>query len=214
MPEQLNDTELTQQLRTGLDDLGLEIATPTIDKFQAYIALLYKWNRSFNLTAVRDPLEMVPSHILDSLTLLPFINGRRCLDVGSGAGLPGMILAICNPEQHWCLLDSNGKKIRFLKQAVMELELINVEIIQSRVEDYIPQQAFSTIVCRAYASLADYLKSISHLIDAQQTILAMKGALAEEELQPFHEMELRHRIQQLKVPGIDAERNLVIIDLD
>ncbi|MGI9228229.1 MAG: 16S rRNA (guanine(527)-N(7))-methyltransferase RsmG [Gammaproteobacteria bacterium] len=209
MPEQPD----AAQLQSGLDELGISASAERVQQYLHYIALLRKWNRTYNLTTIR-PADMIPLHILDSLTLLPFIKGERCLDVGSGAGLPGLILALNNPQQHWHLLDSNGKKTRFLRQAVTELQLTNVQIVQSRVEDYVPQQPFATIVCRAYATLDVYLQSVSHLFAANQTILAMKSTLAAEELQVLQQMRLPYRIQQLTIPGIAATRNLLLIEPD
>ncbi len=209
---QLNDSLIKQRLSNGVQELGLNLPAPVTDRLLAYIALLHQWNRRINLTAVRTPLAMVARHILDSLAVSPFINGQRCLDVGSGAGLPGMILAISHPEQHWYLLDGNGKKIRFLTQAVIELQLDNVEVIESRLAAYLPSQEFSTIVCRAYAPLADYVTSVSHLMAANPRILAMKGALPDEEIQALRAIHLDYHIQPLTIPGMDAARNLVMID--
>ena len=180
-------------------------------QFEAYLHLLQKWNRVYNLTAVRDPLRMVPRHILDSLTVLPYLRGGRCLDVGSGAGLPGLILAIAEPRRHWCLLDSNGKKTRFLRQAVTELALDNIEIAQTRVRDYRPPHPFTTIVSRAYAPAAAYLRDVSHLAAPAQTILAMKAELPEEELRALRRTRVPFHIHPLTVPGLAAPRNLILV---
>ena len=206
------DKLLASRLRVGLGAFRPNPPPQVARQCQAYLKLLQKWNRAYNLTAVRDPLQMVPQHILDSLTLLPYLKGDHCLDVGTGPGLPGLVLAINNPRQHWCLLDSNGKKTRFLRQAVTELELPNIEIIHSRVEEYKPRHLFTTIVCRAYAPLAAYVQSVSHLAASKQTVLAMKASLPPQELRELQQLRIPYRIQKLTVPGLAAERNLVIME--
>ena len=200
------------RLRAGCRALGLEPPPRTLRRLEAYIALLQKWNRVYNLTAERAAARIVSRHILDSLTVLPYLRDEYCLEVGSGAGLPGLILALMEPRRQWCLLDSNGKKTRFLRQAVTELRLGNVEIAHARVEEYRPQQPFTTIVSRAFAPLAAYARAVSHLAAAGQLVLAMKAGLGEEETRAARELGVSLRIQAVGVPGDAAPRNLALME--
>lgn len=167
-------------------DAGLERLQCLLDSNQrarllAYIALLHKWNQAFNLTAVRDPLSMIDRHLLDSLALLPYLPAGAVLDVGTGAGLPGIPLAIARPQQPFCLLDSNGKKVRFVRQVVQELDLTRVvRPVQARVEraccaDLQQAACFDVVISRAYAALPDFLASTAHLLGPAGTWLAMVG---------------------------------------
>jgi 16S rRNA (guanine527-N7)-methyltransferase len=140
---------------------------------------------------------------------LPFIQGHHCLDVGTGAGLPGLILALANPDRHWVLLDSNSKKIRFVTQAVMELGVDNVEVVRNRVEDYEPSNPFTSITARAFASLAQLYKSTRHLLTQEGTLLAMKGPELAEDIAQLDQNELAVQIHVLNVPGVDSGRSLV-----
>ena len=197
-----------QVLADGLTELGLSLDTRQQSLLLDYVALLHKWNRAFNLTAVRDPLQMVYRHLLDSAVILPWLSDADTLDVGTGPGLPGMVLAIARPEQQFTLLDSNGKKTRFVRQAVRELGLENVEVVQARVEQY--RNASAQVVSRAFASLPDMLALVGHLLAPQGRILAMKGALTDLEMAgitaPWQaETEILH------VPGVAEPRHLVVI---
>lgn len=149
----------------------------------AYLDLLHKWNQAYNLTSVRTRDEMQVKHIADSLAVSPYLHGQRLIDVGTGAGLPGIPLAIMHPDKQFTLLDSNSKKTRFLKQAKQQLELQNVEIVHSRVEDYQPEQGFDTVISRAFASICDMLRGSQHLACDNGRFLAMKGVPPTEELQ-------------------------------
>ena len=155
-----------------LDD---EIQNKLID----YLLLLARWNKTYNLTAVRDPKVMVSRHLIDSLTILPYLQGRRFIDVGSGAGLPGLVVAIVLPETNWVLLDSNQKKTRFLTQVMIELGLKNIEIVHSRIEDYSDDEGFDMATSRAVTTLTVLLNQVQHL---SQNLLAMKGRIPEDEL--------------------------------
>ena len=197
-----------QVLADGLTELGLSLDTRQQSLLLDYVALLHKWNRAFNLTAVRDPLQMVYRHLLDSAVILPWLSDADTLDVGTGPGLPGMVLAIARPEQQFTLLDSNGKTTRFVRQAVRELGLENVEVVQARVEQY--RNASAQVVSRAFASLPDMLALVGHLLAPQGRILAMKGALTDLEMAgitaPWQaETEILH------VPGVAEPRHLVVI---
>lgn len=193
--------------------MGLAVPPYVPDKLIDYLGLLSHWNKAFNLTAVRDPLDMVSKHLLDSLVVLPFIGEGLVVDVGSGAGLPGIPLALCRPETRFILIDSNGKKTRFLNQAKMVLNLNNVEVVNQRVEDYSPKDGniaiyFDSIIARAYANTQDILKSTAHLQKSGTRILVMQGKLDEVIKIPGYELERSHA---LKVHGLDADRHLLEI---
>lgn len=201
--------ECREQLVTGLQVLGLPANAEKIDRLLAFIALIEKWNKAYNLTAIRDRRDMVSLHLLDSLAIIPFLHGRRIIDIGTGAGLPGIPLAIYAPEKHFALLDSNGKKTRFVQQAVLELRLQNVHVVHSRVEDYRPETAFDTVLCRAFAALPEILQITRHLFAQHGILLAMKGRPPEDELA---QITASYSLHMLQVPGIGAERCLVQID--
>lgn len=178
-----------------------------------YVELLERWNQAFNLTAVRDPAEMVTRHIMDSVVVMPFIKGGSLADVGTGAGLPGIVLAILRPELDVMLIDSNGKKTRFCRQAATELGLQNVAVEHVRVEDYRPVERFATVVSRAYASLEDFVSSTRHLLNEGGTFLAMKGAYPHQELSALPAGVHLHAVHPLQVPGLDAKRHVVEMEL-
>jgi len=201
---------LEQRLHQGITELGLDLPPSTEPKLIQYLQLLAKWNQAYNLTAVRDLDEMVTRHLLDSLAVLPYLQGPRVLDVGTGAGLPGIPLAVARPELAFTLLDANAKKTRFVTQAVGELALKNVEVVQSRAENYRPSQKFDTLVSRAFASIADMLEFTRHLCAPHARILAMKGVYPEEELAAVA-TECAAEVVALKVPGLEAERHLAIL---
>lgn len=179
----------------------------------AFVRLLVKWNAAYNLTAVRDPQEMIARHLLDSLVLLPYVQGPRVLDIGTGPGLPGIPLAIARPDCAFTLLDANAKKTRFVTQAVGELGLKNVAVVQTRVENYRPVEKFDTLVARAFSSIADMLENAQHLCAPGGRFLAMKGVYPEAELAAVPPAFAVSEVAVLKVPGLDAERHLAIITL-
>lgn len=195
------------RLLAGLLALKLDpaVAAPLL----RYLGELVLWNKAYNLTAVRDPAEMVTRHLLDSLSLLPHVTGR-VLDVGSGAGLPGIPLAIARPELAVTVLDSNGKKARFLRHAQRALELNNLEVVEGRVEQHRPGAPYDCITSRAYASLKDFLDSTGGLAAPQGRWLAMKGKLDAQELAAVPAAYQTESVR-LTVPGLDEERHLVII---
>jgi 16S rRNA (guanine527-N7)-methyltransferase len=174
--------------------------------------LLEKWNRSFNLTAVEGTATMVSHHLLDSLSILPFISGDYLLDVGSGAGLPGLPLAVACPQARVVLLDSNGKKTRFMQQAVLELKLPNVSVVKSRIEEYRPERAFDTVISRAFSSLLEFVRVSRAACGPQTRLLAMKGLYPGEELEGLAGTGYSAEITRLNVPGLAAERHLVLIE--
>jgi 16S rRNA (guanine527-N7)-methyltransferase len=190
---------------------GLDVALADADyaRLRAYLTLLERWNRAYNLTAVRDPEAMVVRHVLDSLSILPWIEGSRVLDVGSGAGLPGIPLAIARPGFEFCLLDSNGKRTRFLIQVAAELQLKNVKIVRSRVEEYQPEVLFNTVVSRAFATLAEMAAAAGRLCACDGRLLAMKGVFPDDELARLPPAYSVMGVYPLQVPSLDAERHLV-----
>ena len=201
------------ELSRGAEELGVSLDEPGKQQLLAYLALLIKWNKAYNLTAVRNPDEMVSRHLLDSLSVAPFVaeGGNRWLDVGSGGGMPGIPLAILFPDRQFTLLDSNGKKTRFLTQVKLELGLANLEVIHSRVEQYHPEQPFHGITSRAFSSLADFTGWTRHLGDVETRWLAMKGVQPDDELQALPDDFSLRSCEVLKVPGCQGQRHLLIL---
>lgn len=198
-------------LRAGLDELGLELGPPAVTALLAYLALLITWNRAYNLTAVREPRQMVSAHLLDSLAVLPWVRGPRVLDVGTGAGLPGIPLAIARPEWAFTLLDSSGKKTRFVTQVGIELGLSNLTVINSRVEAYEPARGFDTVISRAFASLEAMCQATTHLVQASTRLVAMKGTYPASELAALPAGVQVAGVHRLGVPGLKAERHVVLL---
>jgi 16S rRNA (guanine527-N7)-methyltransferase len=195
-------------LESGLTALNLPFNPGTCEQLLAFIKLIAKWNKAYNLTAVRNNEDMARLHILDSLAIFPYIEGKRVIDIGTGAGLPGIPLAIFLPDIELVLLDSNAKKTRFVQQVILELKLKNVSVIHSRAEDYSPEQGFDTIITRAFASLPDMMKLTTHLLSPNGMLLAMKGQIPEAELA---EINAKTTLIPIKVPEVEAERCLVRI---
>lgn len=204
--------DLLEKLEEGLTFLGEDPQSHPCQTYLDYLSLLSKWNRAYNLTAVRDLDNMLTHHVLDSLAVLPYIQGSECLDVGSGAGLPGLILALARPQQHWCLLDSNGKKVRFMKQALLELLPANVSVIQSRIEDYQPSIRYSTIVSRAVGmTLPVFYKRVMPMLQGQGRAIVMKGTRPEPELSELQAAGIAFELAALNIPGLNKQRHLVVI---
>ncbi|MDX9687839.1 16S rRNA (guanine(527)-N(7))-methyltransferase RsmG [Halopseudomonas formosensis] len=200
-----------RQLSRGAEQMGIALSEHQAEQLLAYMALLNKWNKAYNLTAVRDPNEMVSRHLLDSLSVLPHVEQGRWLDVGSGGGMPGVILAIMLPDSDFTLLDSNGKKTRFLTQVRLELGLDNMQVVNSRVEAFSPDRPFDGIVSRAFSSLADFTELTRHLSTPQTRWLAMKGLYPQDELQALADDFRVQRSVELSVPGSDASRHLLVL---
>jgi 16S rRNA (guanine527-N7)-methyltransferase len=196
-------------LDQGLDQLGLDVGDAKRQKLIDYIHLLVKWNKIHNLTAVRDPEEMITLHLLDSLAVMPHLQAKRLLDVGSGAGLPGIPLAICLPELQVTVMDSSQKKTSFMRQAKAELALDNLEVVCGRVEDYQPDAPFDTITSRAFSELALFVKLTNHLGAEGGQWLAMKGVYPQEELDKLDIVP--SKVLPLQVPGLQAQRHLVVL---
>lgn len=188
--------------------LGMQVSQEHANQVIALISLLTKWNKAYNLTAIRDPEEMLVKHVSDSWSIFPYVTGKRILDVGTGPGFPGLPLAIVCPDQQFVLLDSNGKKTRFAVQAAMDLGLNNVTVLQERVEKYQPDPLFDIVVSRAFADLEDMVNCCHHCLAPNGTLLAMKGRYPKNELA---KLKTRSAVHALQVPGLDEERHLVCI---
>ncbi|MBD3658602.1 MULTISPECIES: 16S rRNA (guanine(527)-N(7))-methyltransferase RsmG [Marinobacter] len=208
----MSDTMWQQQLAQGLQELGIELASDQQAQLLAFLALLNKWNRAYNLTAVREPAEMVSRQLLDSLSILPRVTAGHLLDVGAGGGLPGIPLAIALPGTRFTLLDSNSKKTRFLTQCVLELGLTNVEVIHGRAEACQPDQPFRQISSRAFTALANLVNWCGQLLADDGEFLAMKGQFPDDEVAALPAGWRVRSHQPLQVPGCTGERHLLIID--
>ncbi len=198
-------------LACGLNELRMSIEDEQLEALLAYLSLLDHWNRSYNLTAIRGPQKMLAYHLLDSLSISSWIQPRaHVLDVGSGAGLPGIPLAIALPQSEWRLLDSNGKKTRFMQQALAVCSLNNVTVVKSRVEDYHADEPRDIIVSRAYASLGDFAQSVAHLMRPETMLMAMKTGLEGKEAD-FITTQYDKQEHDLQVPGISEPRKLITV---
>ena len=197
------------QLAQGLATMGLDLPAERQEKLLAYVALLYKWNRTYSLTALREQEKAVSHHLLDSLAIVPFVPPGSLLDVGSGGGTPGIPVAIARPDVQVTLLDSNSKKAAFLQQAVIELGLNNVSVHGGRVEQYHPAIGFAAITSRAFAELADFVMLTRHLLAPEGVWLAMKGVMPREEIASLPGDVCLEAVHALQVPGIDGGRHLV-----
>lgn len=203
-------------LRIQLDKLiaqtELVVSEQQRQQLVGFVELLHKWNKAYNLTSVRDPQDMLVKHILDSIVVSPYLEGDRFIDVGTGPGLPGIPLAIMNPDKQFVLLDSLGKRIRFIKQVLHELKITNVATEQSRVEDYQPDHGFDGVLSRAFASMLDMVEWCHHLPCAENGVfLALKGVHPEHELTSLPSWCNVIDIKALNVPELEGERHLVIL---
>ena len=203
--------ELLNQLRNGIESLGFNPGDHPVDKYLAYVDLLATWNKTYNLTAIDELQRSVSYHVLDSLSVLPFIRGKRCLDIGSGAGLPGLVLALARPDHDWVLVDSNAKKIRFINQAIIELKLNNIEAELCRIEEYDPEARFDCVTARAWGKLDNLYKVTGRLLSPGGNILAMKGPNVKHELASLDKNNVNYVLHNLDVPGVEGKRCLVEI---
>ena len=200
------------ELQSGIKTLGLSCSSDQIDQLLAYLEMLQRWNKAYNLTAIREPIQMVRLHLLDSLAIHPDVQGaKKVIDVGTGPGLPGIPLAILNPDINFTLLDSNGKKTRFLFQAISELSLTNVTEINQRAEKYQSQQLFDIVLSRAFSSISDMLGYCDHLVSETGCFLAMKGKKPDSELSQITKDYKVVDLSQINVPQVDSERHLIKI---
>ncbi|PDO88936.1 16S rRNA (guanine(527)-N(7))-methyltransferase RsmG [Kosakonia pseudosacchari] len=202
---------MLNKLSRLLDEAGISLSDHQQQQLVAYVELLHKWNKAYNLTSVRDPNEMLIRHILDSVVVAPYLQGSRFIDVGTGPGLPGIPLSIVRPESHFTLLDSLGKRIRFLRQVQHELKLSNIEPVQSRVEDFPAEPPFDGVISRAFASLNDMVNWCRHLPGEEGRFYALKGLVPEEEIALLPADLCVETIIKLHVPHLDGERHLVVV---
>jgi 16S rRNA (guanine527-N7)-methyltransferase len=205
-------SELGKRLEQGLTELDLSLGREARTKLLEYLALLEKWNQVYNLTAIRDVEKMVSGHLLDCLAVVPCVSGVRVLDAGSGAGLPGIPLAVAKPGIQVALLDSNHKKAAFLRQAVAELRLKNASVVCERVESWRPAEKFDCIISRAFSEIAEFVTLTKHLLAPGGVLAAMKGVHPFEEIGRLpRDFRVMH-VHRLAVPGLGAERHLVLIE--
>lgn len=208
----LNDSNIRDDLKQGCSRLGLALDAAKIEQLLHYLALIEKWNRVYSITAIRDAGKMVSVHILDSLSIVPHVTRFQILDVGSGAGLPGIPLAIAKPELEVTLLDSNQKKTAFMQQAVAELGLHNTKVVCARIETWHTVEKFNYIVSRAFSDLAQFVAVSEHLLAPDGVIAAMKGIEPVEEISCLPEGFRVKKNIPLFVPGLDAKRHLILVE--
>ncbi|EAT1195858.1 16S rRNA (guanine(527)-N(7))-methyltransferase RsmG [Salmonella enterica] len=202
---------MLNKLSRLLDEAGISLTDHQKTLLVAYVDMLHKWNKAYNLTSVRDPAEMVVRHILDSIVVAPYLQGQRFIDVGTGPGLPGIPLAIVLPDAHFTLLDSLGKRVRFLRQVQHELRLENITPVQSRVEAYPSEPPFDGVISRAFASLNDMVSWCHHLPGEKGRFYALKGQLPEDEIASLPDEFSVESVEKLRVPQLEGKRHLVII---
>ena len=202
-------------MKAKLDGLlaqaNIQVSEQQKDQLIELVNLLNKWNKAYNLTSVRDPQEMLVKHILDSLVVSPYLQGDRFIDVGTGPGLPGLPLAIINPDKQFVLLDSLGKRVSFIRNAVLKLRLTNVTPVLSRVEEYQPEEKFDGVLSRAFASLKDMTEWCHHLLSSDGLFYALKGIYHQEEVQNLNDIFTVEKVVSLDVPTLVGERHLVLL---
>ena len=202
---------MLDQLRSLVAQTSLSLSEQQLQQCIDYVQSLDKWNSAYNLTSVRDPQEMLIKHVMDSLVVAPHLIGERFIDVGTGPGLPGVLLAIYYPDKDFTLLDSLGKRIRFLNQVKLQLKLSNIHPLQSRVEDHHPEQGYDGVISRAFASMNDMLSWCKHLPQVNGRFFAMKAAAVQEEIAALPDFVKVASVQPLAVPQLQAQRHLVIL---
>ncbi|MCW9715767.1 16S rRNA (guanine(527)-N(7))-methyltransferase RsmG [Avibacterium sp. 21-594] len=207
-----NIEQLKEKLNFLLKSTALSVSDQQKDQLVKLVALLDKWNKAYNLTSVRDPQEMLVKHIMDSLVVSPYLQGEQFIDVGTGPGLPGLPLAIINPDKTFVLLDSLGKRISFIRNALRELGITNVIPVLSRVEDYQPEVLFDGVLSRAFASLKDMTDWCQHLVDENGIFYALKGQYHQDEVEQLSADFVIKNVINLTVPELIGERNLVLLN--
>jgi 16S rRNA (guanine527-N7)-methyltransferase len=206
------DVIVINKLSALLKAANISLTDRQKEQLTGYVELLHKWNKAYNLTSVRDPQQMLVRHIMDSIVVEPYLEGSRFIDVGTGPGLPGVPLAIVRPEAHFTLLDSLGKRIRFLKQVQHELKLENIDPVQSRVEVFPAEPPFDGVISRAFASLNDMLSWCHHLPGEKGRFYALKGVVPQDEIDALPAGFTHHKTVKLLVPELEGERHLVVIN--
>ena len=204
---------MLEQLRALVAQTSLTLSEQQLQQCVDYVKLLDKWNSAYNLTSVRDPQEMLIKHVMDSLVVAPHLVGDNFIDVGTGPGLPGVLLAIYYPQKQFTLLDSLGKRIRFLNQVKLQLKLDNIHPLQSRVEEHHPEHGYDGVISRAFASMNDMLQWCRHLPAINGRFFAMKAATVQEEIAALPDFVKVSAVQALDVPQLQAQRHLVILEL-
>jgi len=212
-PAYYPNEHLTEHLTEALRAMELNLDALQEVRLLDYLALIGKWNRTYNLTAIHEPERMLTHHLLDSLSILPMVATGPLLDVGSGAGLPGIPLAIARPDLNVTLLDSSQKRCGFMQQAAIELKLGNVTVVHARAEDFQPAEKFPQIVSRAFSDLSDFVKATRHLLAEDGEWLAMKGLYPDEEIALLKGARVESHAK-LHVPGLDADRHIIIMEMD
>lgn len=206
---------MLKELEVLLAVAKINLSEEKKQRLLGYIEILCKWNKIYNLVSVRDPEEILIKHVLDSIVVAPYLKGCRFIDVGTGAGLPGLLLAIVLPDAHFTLLDSLGKRICFLRQVQHELELTNIEPIQGRVESFFPKKRFDGVISRAFASLKKTLSCCRHLVDKMTgCFYALKGVRPDDELAVLPSQVILESVFRLQIPKLEAERHLVVLKLN
>jgi 16S rRNA (guanine527-N7)-methyltransferase len=198
-------------LKTALAENQISCDDSVQQKLVRYLELMIKWNKVFNLTSITHPREMVYLHIIDSLAVAPYLHGKRLLDVGSGAGLPGIPLAIQYPDQQWILLDKNNKKTRFLTQVIAELGLNNVTAMHSRCEDFQPELCFDSILSRAFGTIRMFVETTQHLLCKEGVFIAMKGKYPQTEVDELPTGFVVQKTERIDIKGIDVERHVICL---
>ncbi len=201
------------ELLAALQQNNISISDAMTPSLVQYLELMLKWNSTYNLTAITTPRDMIYLHLIDSLVVAPYIHGTHCLDIGTGAGLPGIPLAITHPEQQWTLLDKNSKKTRFLIQVVAELQLKNVQVVHQRGEAFHPTHGFDNILSRAFGSLPLFVSTTAHLLNPNGKLIAMKGKIPDDELADLPAQIQVQSLQRIEIQGIDVERHVICLTL-
>jgi len=204
-------TDLEKRLAEGLPLVGAAPTDQQVAALARFLRLLDKWNKAFNLTGVRDLSEMVTRHVLDSVSVRPYLHGLSILDVGTGAGFPGIPLALMDPQRQFSLLDSGGKKIRFVRHATGELAIGNVSVVHERIEDYDPADPFDMVLCRAFTSIGDFARRCGHLAAKGGRLLAMKGRFPDVELASVPNNWETVEVTAINIPGLAGERHIVVL---
>jgi 16S rRNA (guanine527-N7)-methyltransferase len=205
------ESELLSVLKSSIKNSKLVVTEEQQLQLIRYVLMMHKWNKAYNLTSVRDPQQMVIKHIVDSIVVAPYLDKIHYIAVGTGPGLPGIHLSIMCPDKQFILLDSLGKRVRFMKQVAYELKIDNIEPVQSRVEDFVPNVKIDGVLSRAFASLKDMLHWCQHLVDSQGVFLALKGQLSADEMECLPLEFILQETIKLDVPGLEGERHIVKI---